>query len=229
MNGAEVALIIFIIILVLVGLGVGIYFLWKHDQKKQSSGGAGGGTDDGIKTPFSIIPVVSGGGSYLVAYTNPKISFGAKAELPINVGPNFANLNQFNCSSFSWQFTPDNNLISNLQQPANYYSNGINGVPLTLVWSPSISSEFTKRSNNLTALTQNPPSDSLVKWKYDKTNKTFCSIDKPEICLFIGDNPDAPLQTVPVLTSGTLPSGDVPQKFQFDLAPALTPAGGCFA
>lgn len=54
----EIVLFVFIIILILVGIGIGIYYLVKHDQKKNtgSSGGNNGGNSGGT-TPPTLTPL----------------------------------------------------------------------------------------------------------------------------------------------------------------------------
>lgn len=198
MNGGEIALIIFVVILILVGLGIGIYFLVKHDQKKQPA--PDGGTSGGGTTP-------SNGG------TTPSGSTGAFSFRNVDLPQPYAYQFNFNQNASYWApGTPGDlgngsYLISSANCIGSGTCLGTPGIGIgTLPNAPGTNVIFPCNSGGFTIGNYTRSDGTIISnawfWTGDPTNKKIlCAIsngglgaNKKYVIVDNADNPETKLQ-----------------------------------
>ena len=233
MSGAETFLFIFLALLVLAAVILTIYFVFRHDNKKNnpptSNGGntnkGGGGTTNtgltnllppgsGATGPvnllvpgfFSISPEMNS--SAYMSFQAP-ISPGSTLSLPIIVPEDTS----INCSKYAWQNVSNNNFTSGLISN----SRDIGG----LTFPANLNSE--NQANVRAFLGNNTTANA--NWSYNPVNKTWCSLENPNTCLFYqAPNPVSPNGAVFL---NALPAGDIPDNFKWNNVPSIA-APNCF-
>lgn len=191
MSGGETFIFIFLALLVLAGVIVAIYFILKHDDKKNNPPtNTNNGTGNGVGPTGPTNPLVSGNFS-ISSQINPNVfmTFNeSRNRLPVITSSDAS----ITCSKYSWQNISNNSFRSALISNATSSEVGAFVSPVNLT-----AGGFTGEGlGEQVILTNNPAIDENTNFQYSSTNKTWCSITNPTSCLFYNSNGIVTLENI---------------------------------
>ncbi len=191
MSGGETFIFIFLALLVLAGVIVAIYFILKHDDKKNNPPtNTNNGTGNGVGPTGPTNPLVSGNFS-ISPQVNPNVfmTFNeSRNRLPVITSSDAS----ITCSKYSWQNISNNSFRSALISNAASSEVGAFVSPVNLT-----AGGFTGEGlGEQVILTNNPAIDENTNFQYSSTNKTWCSITNPTSCLFYNSNGIVTLENI---------------------------------
>lgn len=231
MSGGEIFLFIFLGLLLLVGIILTIYFVYRHDNKKNDqsdfkrtavgSTGANGTNltnllPPGQTAPVNLLPGATGPGNNPPTLVTGNFSISPEMdssafmtfEDPIISGSRtplpiiVPSDTSINCSKYSWRNVANDNFTSGLISNSRDIG-GLN-FPANLNSGSEANVRAILSNNTITN----------ANWVYNITSKTWCSLANPNTCLFYqGPNPVSPNGSVFL---NTLPTGNIPNNFKWN-------------